>query len=183
MVAVRIAHEAVWAAWLATLALTVAACSPTEGGGAVEIDVDLWAGQAWTARGPAVDDDVVCAAGDRKTVEIRDVDGQTPLGLDDAQQRLAAGAASGEPALVTFAIEMTCEDGSGTVAVIEDPTNGTWHVVGGTGAYVDLVGSGAFTVEYSDAASTEERSPDDPPNDAPLALHWTGEMRRPDRGD
>lgn len=161
---------------LLVLVVAVAACSGRGPGRAIEVDVDLQSGQAWSAHGSAVDGRLMCAAGGRQTIEIRDIDGVTALTTAEAVSRIEEAAASGEPGRLTFVVEMTCADGSGTITLIEHPTSDTWEVVGGTGAYGGLVGGGSFVVEDFDAATVEEPSPDDPPDGAPHSLHLTGDL-------
>ncbi len=165
-----------------TVVTALAALSGACGASAatVEIDVGLLAGQAWTARGGAVDAGVMCAAGGRQTVEFRDPDTGEPLPLPEVMARMETWE-PGEPGTLAFVIEMTCADGSGTLTVHENGRDEVWKVLHGTGAFDDVDGNGSFTVEYFDASAVEQPSDDDPPDGAPIALHWTGEMSK--RGD
>ena len=97
----------------------------------------VFSGESFTMTGAAVDDGVICAAGD--AVEI-------------------ASRGSLESDEFVTDNEVTCDDGSGTFVVrsdvavpVEDSNiHGDWTIVGGSGSYAQLEGSGTFSVEIAD---------------------------------
>lgn len=98
----------------------------------------------FTASGPAADSGLICGAGDVLDVGVIFVGFQSDRGYQ-----------------VLVRKAFTCDDGSGTIFVkiqVHGNNDGTetfsWVVLGGTGAYVDLHGSGfGSTVPNADPAS------------------------------
>lgn len=149
------------AVWL-TLVVLAAACSDGSGDEPLEIVADLQGGQAWTATGGPVNDEVICGEGDRRPVGFSDPDG-TPLALPEVAARFEA-AAPGEGVDVLFLVEMTCADGSGTFTVAEHSSEQYWRVVDGRGEYADLTGQGSLTWEVD--------------GQTPLWLYLSGTLER-----
>ena len=110
--------------------------------GQVAIGVDLEAGQRWTAQGPPVDRGRFCPSGIRHVIE-----GIDPITNDIVPVRVRSRVM--EEAVtqlntteITFVVENTCADGSGSFVTIEMWGPDVWSVESGTGAYRELTGGG-----------------------------------------
>lgn len=120
------------------IALVAAACG---GGSSQEVTIRHEAGVlggagTFTVTGGAVDDDIVCTAGEVEAVNVN----------VDAEQ-------------ASFEDRLTCDDGTGSfVLTVEQPrdgwefpepySGGKWTIAGGTGDYQDLRGSGSYAAVY-----------------------------------
>lgn len=155
---------------VATAAVVVMVCACGGDPTAVEIAVDLTAGQAWTARGAAVDAGAICDSGSRQVVEYRDPETDEPLPLHEVVARIEASESGRQAAPLAFVVEMTCADGSGTITILENGRDEVWRVLTGTGAYRDAAGGGSFTVEDSPVGDASDV--------APSRLHMTGGISR-----
>ena len=119
--------------------------------GPIAFEVALEDGQRWTAEGPAVASGALCGSGIRHV--IRGIDPATAETirvwvwsgiLDDAVTRRTSTE-------ITFVVENTCADGSGSFVTIEQWGPDVWSIDSGTGAYRDLRGAGELsftTVAY-----------------------------------
>jgi hypothetical protein len=110
--------------------------------GPIAFEVALEEGQRWTAEGAAVESGALCGGGVRHV--IRGIDPATaetvPVRvwsaiIDDAITRRNSTE-------ITFVVEHTCADGSGSFVTIEQWGPDVWSVESGTGAYRDLRGGG-----------------------------------------
>lgn len=126
-------------------ALLVASCGDSaDGVGTSDRDVVIealivapdGASGTFVASGPAVESGVVCAAGDWANVDFA-------FGAGDTNW---------------FEDEMSCSDGSGSFVVrvsdlgiptLEEPWTGPWAIIGGSGQYGDLQGSGEYSGDFS----------------------------------
>ena len=119
--------------------------------GPIAFEVVLEEGQRWTAEGPAVESGALCRSGVRQV--IRGIDPATaetvPVRIWSA---ILEGAADHRNSTeITFVVENTCADGSGSFVTTERWGPDVWSVESGTGAYRDLRGSGDLsftTVAY-----------------------------------
>lgn len=119
--------------------------------GPIAFDVALEQGQRWTAEGAAVESGALCESGIRHVIRgIDPATGETVRVwvwsriLDDAITRRNATE-------ITFVVENTCADGSGSFVTIEQWGPDVWSIDSGTGAYRDLRGGGDLsftTVAY-----------------------------------
>lgn len=133
--------------------LAAASCGESAGSldGPISFEVSLEDGQRWTAEGPAVASGALCGRGMRHV--MRGIDPATAETvrvwvwsgiLDDAVTRRNSTE-------ITFVVEHTCADGSGSFVTIEQWGPDVWSIDSGTGAYRDLRGSGELsftTVAY-----------------------------------
>ena len=120
--------------------------------GDVTIAVDLETGQRWTAGGAPVDRGQFCPNGIRHV--LRGIDPVT-----DETVRVYVWFEIMEDAIttrnstpITFVVEHTCADGSGSIVTRERWGPDDWVVESGTGAYRDLTGGGELsfvTVGYT----------------------------------
>lgn len=134
-------------------ALAAVSCAESAGSldGAIAFEVALEDGQRWTADGAAVESGALCGSGTRHVV--RGIDPATAETvrvwvwsgiLDDAVTRRTSTE-------ITFVVEHTCADGSGSFVTIEQWGPDVWSIDSGTGAYRDLRGAGELsftTVAY-----------------------------------
>ena len=113
--------------------------------GPIAFEVVLEEGQRWTADGAAVERGALCGSGVRQM--IRGIDPATaeivPVRvwsaiLDESVTRRSSTE-------ITFVVENTCADGSGSFVTIERWGPDVWSVESGTGAYRDLRGSGELS--------------------------------------
>lgn len=109
-----------------------------------EFVVELQGGQAWSASGPAVEADLMCAVGQRRWLGAEDLDGD-PLAIFEVRAMQQEAIATRElPALVNVD-EWVCFDGRGSF-VSRDPANvGTWTIVSGKGSLAGLSGGGTVS--------------------------------------
>jgi hypothetical protein len=155
------------ASLFAVCVFLVASCSSTESELSVEI-VDTvrpdQSGATFTASGEAVEEGVVCAAGESLWLGNLAVDGE-PLS-DEAMNELYT---SGDAYSIVVQHEYVCDDGSGSFMLdatpVIDPSleetqdapvaSSSWVITGGTGPYESLTGSGDVTQEsLSDRMTT-----------------------------
>jgi hypothetical protein len=123
--------------------------------GEVTISVDLESGQEWTAQGVPVDGGQFCPNGIRYVQRgIDPVTGETVrvhvwFGImEDAITTPNSTA-------ITFVVEHSCADGSGSFVTRELWGPDVWSVESGTGAYRELTGGGQLsfaTVDYTTIA-------------------------------
>jgi hypothetical protein len=137
--------------------LVAASCDRTDESwdGEVAISVDLESGQRWTAGGAPVDRGQFCPSGIRHV--LRGIDPMT-----DETVRVHVWFAIMENAIttrnstaITFVVEHTCDDGSGSFVTRERWGPDDWVVESGTGAYRELTGGGELsfaTVDYMTVA-------------------------------
>jgi len=137
--------------------------SGSETGATVEIVIlEEVSGGMFTATGDAVDEGLVCAAGDAQIIGF--VDAETGEDVTDSTTALLVDQ------------RFTCDDGSGTFTLQEtedmsDPTliprliesgepfpEQDWTVSSGTGAYESLQGSGAFSGQATEPGSETIRN-------------------------
>ena len=138
---------------VAATVLVAVSCGESAGSldGPIAFEVALEDGQRWTAEGPAVASGALCGSGIRHV--IRGIDPATAETirvwvwsgiLDDAVTRRTSTE-------ITFVVENTCADGSGSFVTIEQWGPDVWSIDSGTGAYRDLRGAGELsftTVAY-----------------------------------
>jgi hypothetical protein len=150
---VRIASALVVSATVLGAALTAVSCGESSASldGPIAFEVSLEEGQRWTAEGAAVDSGALCGRGIRHV--IRGIDPATAETvrvwvwsgiLDEAATRRNS-------TVITFVVENTCADGSGSFVTIEQWGPDVWTIESGTGAYRDLRGSGDLsftTISY-----------------------------------
>lgn len=119
--------------------------------GPIAFEVALEEGQRWTAEGSAVESGALCGSGTRHV--IRGID---PVTAETVPVRvwseILGDAVTRRPSTeITFVVEHTCNDGSGSFVTIEQWGPDVWSIDSGTGAYRDLRGAGDLsftTVAY-----------------------------------
>ena len=136
------------AAMLVALAVLVAAsCDRADGSwdGAVTISVDLESGQEWTAQGAPVDRGQFCPNGIRHVIEgIDPVTGET-VRVHVWFRIMEKAITTTNSTAITFVVEHTCADGSGSFVTREQWGPDVWSVESGTGAYRELTGGGELS--------------------------------------
>jgi hypothetical protein len=119
--------------------------------GEVAISVDLDSGQQWTASGAPVDRGQFCPSGSRHVLRgIEPMTGETVrvhvwFGI------MEKAITTRNSRTITFVVEHTCADGSGSFVTREQWGPDVWSVESGTGAYRDLTGGGELsfaTLDY-----------------------------------
>jgi hypothetical protein len=165
-------------ALVVAILVTVVACSGGATEGSVEFEVHLVDGQAWTAAGSGVDDDLMCPAGRRQVVEYRDSQGT--IAAEDILPRMmeAGDWEPGDPIIdFRIVVQFTCANGSGSFTVEEIPFEGrgSWLLTVGTGAYTGLEGEGPCHREFDENQATEDEEGPIPP----LLLLCSGEVAFP----
>jgi hypothetical protein len=114
-------------------------------GGEVTISVDLETGQAWTAQGDPVDRGQFCPSGIRHILRgIDPMTGETVrvyVWFGIMEQAITTRNAT----TITFVVEHTCADGSGSFVTREQWGPDVWSVESGTGAYRELTGGGELS--------------------------------------
>lgn len=102
----------------------------------IEVPATIGAGLApFVASGPAVDQGILCATGTEDELSVQ-----------------VSGPPEGDFRILRVVKQFVCDDGSGTFDVnlvvrLDLTTNDTtarWNVIGGTGDYADLHGSGSL---------------------------------------
>ncbi len=133
---------------LAVLSTLVAAsCDRADGSwdGAVMISVDLESGQEWTAQGAPVDRGQFCPSGIRHVLRgIDPVTGETVrvhMWFDIMEDAITTPNSTA----ITFVVEHTCADGSGSLVTREQWGPDVWSIESGTGAYRELTGGGELS--------------------------------------
>ncbi len=119
--------------------------------GPIAFEVVLEEGQRWTADGAAVESGALCGSGTRHV--IRGID---PVTAETVPVRvwseiLSDAVTRRNSTEITFVVENTCADGSGSFVTVEQWGPDVWSVDSGIGAYRDLRGSGDLsftTVAY-----------------------------------
>lgn len=110
--------------------------------GPIAFEVALEDGQRWTAEGAAVESGALCGSGVRHV--IRGIDPATaetvPVRVWSAILQDAITRRNSTE--ITFVVEHTCADGSGSFVTIEQWGPDVWSIDSGTGAYRDLRGAG-----------------------------------------
>jgi hypothetical protein len=129
------------------------ACGESAGppDGPVTFEVALEDGQRWTAEGPAVERGALCGSGVRHVIR-----GIEPETAETVPVRMWSGilhdaVTRRNSTEITFVVENTCADGSGSFVTVEKWGPDVWSVDSGTGAYRDLRGTGDLsftTVAY-----------------------------------
>lgn len=133
--------------------LAAASCAESAGSldGAIAFEVALEDGQRWTADGAAVESGALCGSGTRHV--IRGIDPATAETVPvRVWSEILGDAVTRRPSTeITFVVEHTCNDGSGSFVTIERWGSDVWSIDSGTGAYRDLRGAGDLsftTVAY-----------------------------------
>ncbi len=160
-------HRTVLAAAVLFVLLVAGACDRADESWEVILSVDLETGQEWTASGPAVDRGQFCPNGTRHVV--RGIDPATSdivrVGVwFDIMESAITERNSTE---ITFVVEHTCTDGSGSFTTTERWGPDLWSVESGTGAYRDLRGAGRLSFATTDYMTA-----------APLRLYLDGTLHR-----
>jgi hypothetical protein len=113
--------------------------------GEVSIAVDLETGQEWTAQGAPVDRGQFCPNGIRHVLRGYDpVTGET-LRVHVWFGIMEDAITTRNSTPITFVVEHTCTDGSGSFVTRERWGPDDWVVESGTGAYQGLTGSGELS--------------------------------------
>ena len=133
--------------------------------GPIAFEVALEEGQRWTAEGSAVENGALCGSGIRHV--IRGIDPATAETVPvRVWSEILGDAVTRRPSTeITFVVEHTCADGSGSFVTIEQWGPDVWSIDSGTGAYRDLRGSGELsftTIAYMPTS--------------PLRLHLDGTL-------
>ena len=122
--------------------------------GRVTIGIDLEARQGWTAIGTPVERGQLCPSGVRHVLE-----GVDPMTDDVVPVRLWSriieeASMRRNTTEITFLVENTCADGSGSFVTIERWGPDLWSVESGTGAYRELSGGGELSFATEDFMTT-----------------------------
>ncbi len=131
----------------------------------VTIGIDLESGQRWTAQGSAVDRGRFCPGGIRHVIEGIDPETNDIVPVRAWFGIMEQAITERNTTEITFVVENTCADGSGSFVTRERWGPDVWSVVSGTGAYRELTGGGELsfaTVDYQAVA--------------PLRLYLDGEL-------
>ena len=138
---------------VSTTVLAGLSCGESAGSldGPIAFEVVLEEGQRWTADGAAVEIGALCGSGTRHV--IRGIEPATAETLPvRVWSEILGDAVTRRPSTeITFVVEHTCEDGSGSFVTIEQWGPDVWSIDSGTGAYRDLRGAGELsftTVAY-----------------------------------
>jgi hypothetical protein len=118
--------------------------------GPIALEVVLEAGQRWTAEGSAAERGALCERGTRHVIRAID-----PATAETVPVRVWSGVLDDaitqrNSTEITFVVENTCADGSGSFVTIEQWGPDAWSVDSGTGAYRDLHGGGALSFTTAD---------------------------------
>lgn len=158
-------ERATIALFVGSIMVTAASCAGRAPSldGPIAFHVVLEDGQRWTAAGVAVERGAMCATGMR---HVR-------MGIDPATTKtlrvpvwwdiLEDAIAGRRSAEVTFEVEHTCADGSGSFVTNEQWGPDVWSIVSGTGAYRDVSGGGVLSFAAADYTKIR-----------PLDLHLVG---------
>lgn len=139
--------------------LVLASCSSAASEMSVEFVSVLAADQSgttFTASGEAVDEGAVCASGESLWLGNLTIEGD-PLSDDGMHELFSAGEAYS----IIVQHEYVCDDGSGSFLLNATPeidpaleetqdapiASATWEIIGGTGDYETLTGSGTESTE------------------------------------
>lgn len=158
------------------------ACGAEEvaSGPPVRIEIDAGA-RTWVATGAPVDDGVICPSGSARLTDFRDSDG-SDLARADFFSRMEAARLADPPDQefdLVLMIEYACPDGTGAFTLAEEwRDGGSWRLVGGIGAYRQLSGGGAVTVERDPPLA-----PDDPPAGHRRSIILEGDLVVPSTED
>jgi hypothetical protein len=110
--------------------------------GPVAFEVVLEAGQRWTAAGAAVERGALCGRGTRHVIRGIDPASDETVPVRVWSAILDQAITRRNSTEITFVVENTCADGSGSFVTIERWGPDDWSIVSGTGAYRDLRGAG-----------------------------------------
>ncbi len=137
---------------VAAIALTVTSCDDAADSfdGSIAFQVVLEAGQRWTAAGAAVESGAMCARGMRHVIRGIDPATSETLFVRAWSAILDAAITNQNSTEVTFVVENTCADGSGSFVTNEQWGPDVWSIVSGTGAYQDLRGAGVMSFVTAD---------------------------------
>jgi hypothetical protein len=129
---------------VAVAMLVAASCDRAEGSwdGEVTISVDLESGQEWTAQGVPVDRGQFCPSGIRHVVEGIDPRTNDTVRVHVWFRIMEDAITTRNSTAITFVVEHTCGDGSGSFVTREQWGPDVWSVESGTGAYRELAGGG-----------------------------------------
>jgi hypothetical protein len=119
--------------------------------GQVTIGVDLERGQRWIAEGLPVERGRLCRQGIRHVVEGIDPETDDIVPVRAWSRIMEDAITLRNTTEITFVVENTCADGSGSFVTIERWGPDVWSVESGTGAYRGLTGGGSLrfaTVNY-----------------------------------
>ena len=132
---------------VAVAVLVAAACNGPDDSweGEVAISVDLDSGQQWTASGGPVDHGQFCPSGIRHVLRgIDPMTGET-VRVHVWFKIMEKAVTRRNSRTITFVVEYTCADGSGSFVTREQWGPDVWSVESGTGAYRELTGGGELS--------------------------------------
>jgi hypothetical protein len=152
---------------VAVAMLVAASCDRAEGSwdGEVTISVDLESGQEWTAQGAPVDRGQFCSGGIRHVVEGTDPRTNETVRVHVWFGIMEDAITTPNSTPITFVVEHTCADGSGSFVTSERWGPDEWAVESGTGAYRKLTGGGELSFATVDYTTT-----------VPLQLYLSGAL-------
>jgi hypothetical protein len=137
---------------VAVMVLVAAACNSADESwdGEVAMAVDLDSGQQWTASGAPVDRGQFCPSGSRHVLRgIEPMTGET-VRVREWFGIMEDAITTRNSTAITFVVEHTCADGSGSFVTREQWGPDVWSVESGTGAYQELTGGGELSFAIVD---------------------------------
>lgn len=148
-------------AWRVAVGVVLAGCAAASSSepwsSVVDFEVDLEAAQRWTATGDLVDRGEICPRGTRQVLRATDAATDEPLRIRDEVRILGETIEGRITPPVTWRMENSCADGSGSFVSLENWETGTWTVSSGTGAYRQLRGDGQLGFTTSDYTKVAPR--------------------------
>ena len=118
--------------------------------GPIALEVVLEAGQRWTA----AERGALCERGTRHVIRAIDPATAETVPIRVWSRVLDDAITHRNSTEITFVVENTCADGSGSFVTIEQWGPEAWSVDSGTGAYRDLHGGGALSFTTADYMQT-----------------------------
>ncbi len=128
--------------------------SVESGDGLVTIGIDLEARQRWTAEGNPVERGQLCPSGTRHVLEGIDPMTNDIVSVGVWSRIVEEAVLRRNTTEITFLVENTCADGSGSFVTSERWGPDLWSVESGTGAYRELSGGGELSFATEDYMTT-----------------------------
>lgn len=123
--------------------------------GPLVLEIDLLDDRTWVASGPLVDSGVICPRAVRHHLEWFEPDTGEPVNAIERRDRVDDAWRHRQEADIIDVWENTCHDGSGSIITEEARALRSWTVRSGTGAYVDVSGSGTLSVQRNRHGTAE----------------------------
>jgi len=151
LVALLLAAAAVAVATSACSTASEDATSPSASfapaSGPLVLEIDLVDDRTWAASGPLVESGAICPRAIRHHLEWFDPETGEPIDAIERRQRVDDAWSGRREADIIDVWENTCHDGSGSIITEEARARRSWTVRSGTGAYLEVSGSGTLSVQ------------------------------------